>query len=106
MYSVFEVQMSTMIRKQIYLQKRQNTLLKKVAEARQTSEAEIIRQALERELSGGNVKQVQVSEEAWTKALAFMQGLREQGPLGGQPRDWKREDLYEERLSRYDRDPS
>jgi len=96
--------MSVMVRKQIYLQKRQNALLKKVAEARQTSEAEIIRTALEHELSGGNIKPVQVSEEAWAKAFAFMHALRAQGPVGKRPRDWKREDLYKERLSRYDRD--
>jgi len=96
--------MSAMVRKQIYLHKRQDALLKKVAEARQTSEAEIIRTALEHELSGGNIKPVQVSEEAWVKALAFMRALRGKGSVGKRPRDWKREDLYEERLSRHDRD--
>lgn len=96
--------MSQMIRKQIYIQRRQNALLKKVAEARQSSEAEVIRQALERELSGGNLKSVHSGQEAWAKAYAFMLSLREKGPLGGRPRDWKRADLYEERLSRYDRD--
>jgi len=95
-----------MVRKQIYIQKRQNALLKRVAEARQTSEAEIIRQALERELNSGNAQRSQVSDDAWEKAYAFMLALREKGPLGGRPRDWKREDLYEERLSRYDRDPA
>jgi len=97
--------MSMMVRKQIYLQKRQDALLKKVAEAHQTSEAEIIRTALEHELSGGNIKPVHISEEAWAKALAFMRALRAQEPVGKRSSDWKREDLYEERLSRYDRDP-
>jgi len=96
--------MSKMVRKQIYIQKRQNALLKRVAEARQTSEAEIIRQAIERELNGGNARQAPDSEAAWAKAYAFMLSLREKGPLGNRPRDWKRNDLYEERLSRYDRD--
>lgn len=95
--------MSQMVRKQIYIQKRQEALLKRVAEARQESEAEIIRQALERELGGGSVKPVPGNQEAWSKAYAFMRTLREQGPLGGRPRDWRRADLHEERLSRYDR---
>ncbi len=42
--------MSSMVRKQIYIQKSQQERLKKVAEARGVSEAEIIRRALEMEL--------------------------------------------------------
>jgi len=39
--------MSQMMRKQIYIQKRQQILLKRLARARGVSEAEIIRQAIE-----------------------------------------------------------
>ena len=42
--------MAQMIRKQIYIQKGQEERLKKAAEARGVSEAEIIRRALENEL--------------------------------------------------------
>lgn len=41
-----------MVRKQIYIQRRQDILLKRLSQARGLSEAEIIRQALERELAG------------------------------------------------------
>ena len=43
--------MSQMVRKQIYIQKSQEERLKKVAEARGVSEAEIIRRALDNELN-------------------------------------------------------
>ena len=45
--------MTQMIRKQIYIQKSQEERLKKVAETRGVSEAEIIRRALDVELKIG-----------------------------------------------------
>jgi hypothetical protein len=42
----------TAVRKQIYIQKRQDALLKRLDQARGLSEAEIIRQAIEREVAG------------------------------------------------------
>ena len=40
------------VRKQIYIQKRQDRLIKQLARANGISEAELIRQAIERELNG------------------------------------------------------
>ena len=42
--------MTHMLRKQIYIPKRQQVILKRLAKARGLSEAEIIRQAIEREV--------------------------------------------------------
>jgi hypothetical protein len=88
-----------MIRKQVYIPKRQQTKLKRLAQTRGVSEAEIIRQAIERQTSGalGSL----TDRAAWGKALQFMLALRARGPLGNQPRRWKREDAYKDRLNRY-----
>jgi len=94
--------MSQMMRKQIYIQKRQQVLLRRLARARGVSEAELIRQAIDNHVSAG-ARLAQPDPEAWEKARRFMLALHAHGPVQGQPRNWKREDLYEERLSRHGR---
>lgn len=96
--------METMVRKQIYIHKRQEKLLKRQAKLRGMSEAELIREAIDHQLAEAAVrKPVPPDQEAWERALKFMQELHARGPLPIQGRTWKREDAYEERLSRYDR---
>ena len=95
--------MAQMLRKQIYIEKRQQALLKRLAKKRGVSEAEIIRQAIDREAGGGAAPALPLDHEAWVQALAIMKALQAKGPLPDQRRTWKREDAYEERLSRYDR---
>lgn len=93
--------MQQMVRKQIYIERRQEARLKRLARQRGVSEAEIIRRALDRELEIGSTSNVGHSPDAWKQAVEFMESLRAQGPAPEQRRDWKREDAYEERLSRY-----
>lgn len=95
--------MQRMVRKQIYIHKRQQLMLKRLARAQRLSEAEIIRQALDRTLAGVPARNFHPDPEAGERALAFMRALHARGPLPGQRRTWKREDAYEERLSRYER---
>lgn len=95
--------MARMVRKQIYIQKRQQDMLKKISKSRGTSEAEVIRNALDRELQRGATT-TRLDPQSWERAYQFMVALHEKGPLEKQTHDWVREDLYEERLSRYDRD--
>jgi hypothetical protein len=95
--------MTQMIRKQIYIQRRQEAMLKRLAKKRRTSEAEIIRQALERELTSGIARSANLDSKALAKAFQFMQARRRLVEAGAQPYRWRREDAYEERLSRYDR---
>ncbi len=90
--------MQQMVRKQIYIERRQEARLKRLAKKRGVSEAEIIRQALERELNAPSNSGLARDHEAWEKALELMRGLRAKGPDLEQRRDWKREDAYEERL--------
>lgn len=93
--------MTKMVRKQIYLQKSQEERLRKVAEARGVSEAEIIRRALEIELRHAGYR-LAYDAEAFSKFLAFQKELDQRPPVAPRKRDWTRDDLYEERMVRYD----
>ena len=95
--------MTQMVRKQIYIQKSQEERLKKLAEARGISEAEIIRRALENEMRYSSLYRPAYDPDAWSKLVAFWEELDKRGPIEPKPRDWTREDLYEERMSRYGR---
>ena len=88
--------MTQMIRKQIYIQKRQELLLKRMAKARGVSEAEIIREAIDQQI-GGNVTRAQHPDpEAFQKAYQHM--LARRSLAGAEPYEWRRDDAYEERL--------
>ena len=98
--------MTDFLRKQIYISRRQQAFLKRLARERGTSESEIIRQAIDREAGKIAPDSNESSRrQAWEDAYAFMSALHAQGALESQPRGWKREELYEERLSRYERHP-
>ncbi|MEK7326603.1 MAG: hypothetical protein AAB217_15265 [Chloroflexota bacterium] len=92
--------MTQMIRKQIYIQRRQQVALKRLARLRGLSEAEVIRQAIEREAEAGAIKLLSGDTAALQDFLKFARSRR---ATGGARRAWKRDDLYEERLNRYDR---
>ncbi len=96
--------MGRMVRKQVYLEERQEALLKRLAQARSISEAELIRQAIDRQVSRGEMLSSPIDQAAWEQAYQFMHDLRAQGPIAGQTRVWRREDLYDERVSRYGHD--
>lgn len=91
--------MATMIRKQVYLDPRHDRMLKRRARQRGVTEAEIIREALDRVEVG--TSRVSLDPAAGRKALAFMRSLsarRSKGPAG---RTWTREALYEDRMGRW-----
>lgn len=64
--------MTQMVRKQIYIPKRQQLLLKRKAKAVGVSEAELIRQAIDHNLEGGGQRSFRRDPEAWDKAYKFM----------------------------------
>jgi len=94
--------MTQMVRKQIYIPKRQQLLLKRKAKAVGISEAELIRQAIDHNLEGGGQRSFRRDPESWDKAYQFMLARQVRGSTA-QPYRWKREDAYEERMRRYDR---
>jgi hypothetical protein len=71
----------TMIRKQVYIEPRHDRMLKRRANQRGVTEAEIIREALDRVDAGGGVRQRNGDRDAARRALAFMQSLADGGRL-------------------------
>ena len=89
--------MATKVRKQIYIEARQERLLKREAKARGMSEAAVIRQAIDAlpHMPAGGT-----NPAALDAVLKLARERAAKGPLPGK-RDWTREDAYEERLARY-----
>lgn len=92
--------MTTMVRKQVYIEPQQDKLLKQWAEETGKTEAEIFREALDRWMTGE--QQRREAQVAWEQVLSFVEERATRGPIPG-GRTWTREELYEERLNRYDR---
>ena len=93
--------MAQMLRKQIYIPKRQQAILKRLAKARGLSEAEIIRQAIEREVAVSAARPMAGDRSALEDFIRF--GLARQASTNSTQRTWSRDELYDERLSRYPR---
>jgi len=93
--------MSEMVRKQFYIHKRQHILLKRLSQARGVSEAEIVRQAIEREVTGESSLPPLPDRAAWDEIQAFVEARKALGSEGDEPYQWKREDAYTERESRF-----
>jgi len=92
-----EVPMTNMVRKQVYIEKRQDALLKRVARRSGVSEAELIRGAIDRQLSGRIGGQTRNPERGWALLQAAWKARRQ---TGGHAYRFKREDAYAEREGR------
>jgi len=95
--------MAVMVRKQVYIEPRQEATLKQLAKARGISEAELIRRAIDQHIGGSQRSPLPPDPAAWEQAYQFMLALHARGPIAGRRRMWTREELYEERLNRYGR---
>lgn len=93
--------MTQMLRKQIYIPKRQQVQLKRLAKARGVSEAEVVRQAIEREVLLTASQPTAGDRSALEEFLRF--GASRRATEDTTERAWTRDELYEERLSRYGR---
>ncbi len=80
-----------MIRKQIYIEDRQEVQLKRLAHELGVSEAMLIRQSLDRGLRIGSA--AMRDADAWEGIQGFIRRRMRKGPLPGK-RTWRREDLY------------
>jgi hypothetical protein len=94
--------MTTMIRKQVYLEPRQDLQIKQLAEERGTTEAHIIRKAIDLLLS--EAQRQQRAQAAWEEAHALMEARAQYAvsPAQAEEHAWTRDDLYAERLERYE----
>jgi transcriptional regulator with XRE-family HTH domain len=93
--------MTQMIRKQIYIGKRQQALLARLAASRGVSEAEVIRQAIEREAT--SMAQRPLPDATALDDLIQAALQRREAGVTGQALQWRREDAYTERLDRHGR---
>ncbi len=91
--------MSDMIRKQIYLRKKQVQAIQKRAEASGVTESELIRRAIDDALYGPALTN-RPDPAALEQIEAFIQSLKAHKPAG-QPIQFQRDELYEDRLKRY-----
>ncbi len=91
---------SQLLRKQIYIHKRQQILLKRLAKERGISEAEIIRQAIDREAANSIPMPSYGNQDLWDEAVAFMRSLADRRDQFREPLRWNRSELYKERLDR------
>lgn len=82
--------MTKMVRKQVYIESRQEGMLKRLARETGATEAEIIRQAID--LQGRAYSLPRRDMDAWREERAFIDHLIQLGPVPGQRR-WRREDL-------------
>ena len=92
--------MAEMVRKQIYIKEQHERLLKRISKARGVSEAEVIRQAIERETIGGKPLLLAPDQAAWDEILRFVKNRKSLRP-SGRPYQWDRLDAYEEREKRF-----
>ncbi|MGA1795850.1 MAG: CopG family transcriptional regulator [bacterium] len=91
--------MAQMIRKQVYIEQRQDAILKRLAHVRGATEAEIIRKAIQREANAVVEGEGSPDPQAWGAVRDFILTLIAKGSAAG-GRKWKRQDIYEERLKR------
>jgi hypothetical protein len=92
--------MSEMIRKQFYIHKRHQLLLRKLAQAKGVSEAEIVRQAIEHEAAGTERQTLAPDRSAWEEILAVVEARKALG-TEAIPYDWDRRDAYHGREERF-----
>lgn len=98
--------MPRMIRKQVYIGPEQDRMLKRRARQRGVTEAEIIREALDRAalgLSSVRAQSAGLDANAGRKALSFIRSLAGRSSKGPAGRSWTREALYEDRIGRWAR---
>lgn len=88
--------MAPKIRKQIYIDSDQESILKQVAKDKGISEAEIIRYCIDQHSQ--SIQLLRRDLSAWEKEKIFIQQLiephSEQGSVSSK-RTWRREDLYD-----------
>lgn len=87
-----------MVRKQVYILPHQELALKEQAEQQATTEAELIRQAVETYLNAPakpSGRRLPPDESAWRVILASFAAVRSQA-VTGEPQPWSRADYYDD----------
>lgn len=94
---------TNMVRKQIYIHKRQDAMLKQLSKMLGVSEAEIIRQAIEGVSTFNPEHAGSFDEAAFQEFIAFIEE-RKKTVTNAEPYRWNREEIYAERENRWIRE--
>ena len=92
MYKDGDYLMSDLVRKQFYITRSQDRQLKEKAKEYGMSEAELVRKALDLQIS--KISLPREPAAVWKKEVEFIKELMGKGTVRGQ-RNWKRDDLYD-----------
>lgn len=92
--------MTNMVRKQVYIHQRQQALLKRLSRLRGISESQIIRDAIEREAEQPLPFVAASDRTAWQEVLDMVKSRQALG-ITAKPYKFNRQELYEERESRW-----
>ena len=87
--------MATLVRKQVYIRRDQDRLLKRFVRQEGCTEAELVRQALD------DLAKSKGSKAAWAQEKKFIeQWIKEaaRSAPAGSPRNWRREDAYDRKV--------
>lgn len=95
---------SEMVRKQIYINRRQQDVLRQLARQRGMSEAEVIRRAIDREMILQEIPFSENSHTALEEIIQTAYALRDQSAPVGEPYHFNRAGLYKDRENRWIRD--
>jgi hypothetical protein len=90
--------MASMVRKQVYIERRQDDALKRAARQRGVTEAELIREALDLRREGSRGAP---DRQAWLSFKRSALRQRKKRRSAVRPRTWTRAELYEERIGRW-----
>jgi hypothetical protein len=80
-----------MVRKQLYIDDEQEAALKQYAKERGVTEAELVRDALDRYLAEIAREE---ADAAWARIMDLSERQAAKGPVPGK-RDWTREEIYD-----------
>jgi len=90
--------MTTKVRKQVYISADQDRLLKRLSQETGRSQAEILREAVDRHTRGWPLLRWDLA--AWQEERAFIEQLLSQGRVPGR-RTWQRGELHRRRSTDY-----
>jgi len=85
--------MAVMVRKQVYLERHQNRAVKRLAREKKQTEAQVIREAIDRlvQQSADEKERLRI----WEEQKTFIRDWIAQGPVPPTDRKWNREDAHD-----------
>lgn len=90
--------MGNMVRKQVYIEERQDRSLKELAKRTGRTEADLVREAIDRIILTG--PEPRANPAAWEEIKRFIEHRMRTVKVAPQKRSWTREDAYDRKVFR------